>query len=807
MNKCLALLLFFLNSLMVFGQNQYTLSGKLIDQENAPIAFATIALFENTSNKLLKASTSDVNGLFEVEALKAGTYTLKISFVGFTNYEKILEIKKDTDLKTIALSTSVNNLKTIEVSALRPLVEIKPNKTVFNVEGTINASGSDGLELLRKAPGVIVDNDNNISLKGKSGVQIYIDNKPTQMDGEDLTAYLESLSADQIDNIEIISNPSARFDAAGSGGIINVILKKQKLEHLNATINAGYNQGFYPKFNLGTTLNYRKNKTNFFFSYNYRDRKMRSEHSFYREQNDFVLQSDASTLRVRKSHNLKTGIDYSLNKKNTIGFYVEGNFTPNGNSLGLNDAQIGPLTLGFEELLNTYDYTLTSRNNRAINLNYLYKDTNDHVFMINLDYGQRTVQSDVNQQNNWLALTDSSFLRAEDIINERATQIDLASIKLDYQVPLWDGNLALGHKTSQVNTTNDFLFYDVISGNKIINTDQTNDFEYKETVYAFYIEYQKTIKKFDLSLGLRDEYTDSDGRLTSLDTTQNTTIKRDYNDLFPSFGVSYNASKKQSFSLNYSKRLDRPSFRKLNPFQYRMSSITYRAGNPLLTPQYTHNIELSHSFRRFLNTSVSYTLVQDFTADVVKALDSNITIQKPYNIENQKIISLNNSLYIPVSKKYTVYLSNSLSNIKNQSFIDSSTTIDLNVTVWNLYMQNTFTIFNDVKMEVSGWISSPGIWQGNMPYKWQGSLDLGFQKKIMKERGKIRLSFSDILFTSPWRVEAQTDNLYLLGGGNWESRQVRLNFSYTFGNQKIRAKRIKTGLDDENKRASGGEGR
>ncbi len=793
---------FFSKDLKVQAAN---ITGKIIDEQKAPMPFVAIALFQINDSSLVKTNVTDVDGSFEFEQIPTGNYFLKVNFTGYTTYVSG-QINVETnaiELPAINLQPNKTVLSEVEISVLRPLVEIKADKTVFNVEGTINASGTSALELLRKAPGVTVDNNNNISLKGKAGVVVYIDGKRSYLSGDDLSNFLLSLNSSQIQSFEIISNPSAKYDAQGSAGIINIKLKKEQKQNANAIINLDYAQGFYPKYNGSINSNYRKKKINLFLNYGTGKNIYRGHHELDRTQGGAHYLTKSTERSQNFSNNLKTGFDFNINAKNTIGVIATGNLMPAGSSNTLTNTEIGPENQAFDKLL-LVDNTV-SRNNHNINynLNYRFSDTTGTAFGMDVDFGQFRNRRNADLSNRFYAIADNSFLNALIYKNDIATNIDLYTIKADYERELKKGKIEFGGKYLNTKTSNAFDFYDVIDGNVTINEDRTNHFNYTEQVSALYSSYQIQIKKFNIQTGLRVEHTRSLGELSVLRAgVANTRVDRNYTNFFPNLGFSYEASKKNSFGASFSRRIVRPDYHDLNPFQYKIDEYTYHQGNPFLIPEYSSIYEINHSYNSFLNTSLSYTNTTNFYTDVLFPLADGVTIKKTVNLAYRRNVSLNTNFSVPLKKWWNIYASFWGNYVKNMADYGDGNVVDVFAYSGGLYAQNTFSLNKTLNFELSGWYGAPGLWDGNMKSKGMGAIDMGFQKKILDKKGTIRLSFTDVLFTSQWGITTDINGMHITGGGYWESRQIKLNFSYIFGNDKLKSNK-KTGLEEEEKRLKG----
>ncbi|HUR31190.1 MAG TPA: outer membrane beta-barrel family protein, partial [Saprospiraceae bacterium] len=398
------------------------------------------------------------------------------------------------------------------------------------------------------------------------------------------------------------------------------------------------------------------------------------------------------------------------------------------------------------------------------------------------------------------ALTDSRIFAA----NTPST-IDIKTLKLDFEKGLFGGSIGVGGKLALVTTDNNYKFFDIIDDDAIINIDRTNQFIYEENVNAAYVNFNRQWDKIGLQFGVRMEQTDSKGELTSLKPQNDETVKQDYIDYFPSGGITFNVNQKNTLRVTYSRRIDRPNYRDLNPFEYKLDELTFRKGNPFLRPQYSNSIQLGHTFNYTLNTSLTYTHTSDLMSEITDTASMKAAFITNENIADQDVFSFNVSYPFALSKAWNVFGNAGVSNTHNTADFGDGKTIDIRATTFNIYMQHSFALPKDFKFEVSGWYNSPGIWGGNFASDEMWSVDAGLQKKILKNKGNIKLAVQDIFNSQHWSGYNDFGALAMTGSGGWESRQVKLNFTYLIGNSEIKANRNRsTGLEDESKRVQTG---
>lgn len=800
------LFLFFAGS--SFAQSS-SIKGTVKDASGKPLQSVSVSLLQAKDSALVKTDVTDKNGNFEISTAKEGSFLLSYSSVGFEpQYSAVFEKRsgESFNAKEVALANGTGKLKEVTIVARKPMIEVKADKTVFNVEASINAQGSNALELLQKSPGVQVDNNDNISMKGKTGVRVYIDGKMQQLDTKDLAAYLRSINSNDIEAIEMISNPSAKYDASGNAGIVNIRLKKNKKFGTNGSVNLGFVQGITPKGNGSVNLNYRDKKVNVFGNVGGNIGIYENTMDLYRIQKDTLYNQKTVMKSDDKSFNVKGGVDFFVNNKSTIGVMGTGNFSRSDwKSDGKSVVSYVPT--------NTYQYDLVAKNtvpnrrtNANFNLNYRYADTSGLEINFDADYGIFRGKGNSVQPNKYEypnPLENALVVNR----NNTPTNIDIYTAKIDFEQRLGKGKLGYGLKTSFVSTKNTFDFFtDSATDKPVMILDRSSQFTYKENVNAGYINYQQQLnEKWSIQVGLRGEQTNSDGRLTRANDSigPDDRVKRNYFNLFPSAAVTWNINQKHSLNLTYSRRIDRPTYQDLNPFENKLDELTYERGNPFLRPQYTHNVELTHTFMGFINTTLGYSYVNDFATmatDTVK----NATYVQQKNLASQQIISFNIGAPTPIKPWWNGYV-NLWVNYQQFRGKVGENDVKENLPMYGAYLQQSFNLGKDYSTELSGWFNGPSIWGGTWKVDPMGGLDFGIQKLLLQKRASLKLSVTDMLFTNPWNSVNDFGGLYVKGRGQWESRTFRVNFTWRFGSNQIKQSRErKTGLESEARRIKGG---
>ena len=613
--------LFFLLATSLLTAQSFSINGKITLETKEKTAVTSAFLYLENTQTLVKVVVTNEEGSYTFSNIKAGNYYIKINYLGFQNYNSgvFSLVDKEITLQPVIIQKSTEELKEVVIKKQKPMVQVLADKTVFNVENTINATGTSGFELLRKAPGVVIDNNDNLIVEGKTGILIYIDGKQSFLTGSDLTNYLKTIQATDIEAIEIITQPSSKYDAAGNAGIINIKLKKNKNFGTNGTISSGFNVGRFGTSLSSISFNNRNKKNNFYGNYSNRFGRNYNFINLNRVQSNTIFDSRSSTISETNANNIKFGYDYYANSKSTFGIVVNGNFN-NAIANGNTKTPIrSNASTSIDSILVAKSDGYNKNYNLYSNINYKFQDTTGVSFNVDFDYGKYNSDRSNYQPNFYYNNSESIILSQS--INSQNTPIliDIFSLKSDYEQRLFKGKFGTGFKTSLVKTDNTFEVFNYQNDVPVFNPQLSNQFEFNENINALYVNYNRLYKKFNFQIGLRVENTISEGKLISTQQTSNQTVKRNYTDYFPSGGITYQVNDVNSLALLYSSRIERPNYQSLNPFEFQIDELSFQRGNPFLRPQYTTNIKINHTYKYTLNTSLSYSYISDFFAQVTEA--------------------------------------------------------------------------------------------------------------------------------------------------------------------------------------------
>ncbi len=781
------------------GQQQ-TITGKIVDVRQQPVANANIVVLSGgAGNKAIKGGIADTAGRFSINLKDTGLYIIKITAVGYAPYTSA-PVKIDATvmrLPVIVLAINPQTNKAVVVQAKKKFIEIQADKTVLNIENSIVAVGNSAFELIKKAPAVTVDKDDNLKLKGGIA-NIYIDGKPFYLAGEQLVQYLKNLQADAISKIEIISNPSSKYDAAGQTGIINIRLRKNKQYGTNGSLAAGSGYGRYPKASTSLSLNHRNKSVNIFT-----DASLGYSESFNKlTYNSVIADGTATTYQDRSNYwhpkttwsSFKAGMDYVPGKKIVVGILIKGN---GDNELALTDNETTFSSAGTAK----QNSIITAKRNDAINNSMSYNlnlkadlDSAGSELTFDADYIRFKRRAENTNANIFRDATGNNYRIPYTFRNQTPADIHIKTVKLDFtKVYNKEVKLEAGAKYSTVQNDN-YLKVDSLdnAGQWAKDLSRTNTFLYTERIAAGYINFTRDWKRISLQMGLRAENTNYTGNSITLNQVRDS----NYTNLFPSVFLTYRQNDRNTWNASYSRRINRPSYQSLNPFIDFIDPFTQFEGNPGLKPSFTQSLELKHSYNDFLYTTLSYShtraqstnvIIQDKNTGAVR----NITA----NVGNATYASLNVSASFQPLKWWSMdnNLSfsggNSNSNYPGYAFNQNFFSIDIG-------NENTFQLPRKIKIQTSAYYSTPyrdGITRVRSSYIVSG----GVQKSLWDGRASIRINYNNIIGPSAYRARYLGAGLNIKWINQWEGRRISLNFSYKFGSSAVKASRQRRSASQE----------
>jgi iron complex outermembrane receptor protein len=785
-----------------------SIKGKVTDPHggDAPI----VNLLSAKDSSVVKATICEEDGSFEFQFLKDGRYLVNITLLGYHGYMsppiEVSSSMQAVQLPDVSLTHSTKELQEVEVVAKKPFVQRKIDRVVINPDALISNAGTTALEVLEKSPGVRVDMNGAISLKGKPGVMVFIDDKPTYMSATDLAAYLRSLPSGSIESIELMTNPPAKYEAAGNAGIINIRLKRDKAKGFNGGVHISYGQGRYMRSNNSVNFNYSINKINFFSNIGWNEdnfyHNLTINRYYYTPGGELSsAYSSNSYIRMQNSgRTARAGLDYYVSKKSTLGIVLSGFINPGVNTFS-NNAQA--LNANNEPTSVIYAYTSSKRTwkNGSANLNYSYKiDEKGKEFTANLDY--IAYHSDQSQElTNSVFAPDHVLIDKTILASELPVDITIQSGKIDYTHPLDKaGKLDAGVKASFVHTDNIASFYDVVNTVYTPNYEFSNRFQYKENIYAGYLNYSKEWKKFSLQLGVRVENTGIDGHQLGNPMKKDSSFLVSYTRGFPTCYFSYKAdsAQKNQFIFSFGRRINRPDYQDMNPFTYPLDRYTYYGGNPFLKPTYSYNFEFSHTYKSLLTTTLAYN-IDDNLIQETNEQRGTIYYSRPGNFGRQTMYGISVNGNFNFTKWWVVQLYTECKNVIVKSAIYGQT-IDEHCWYWYVNPTNQFIINKKLSAELGGWYIT-SVLSGQFLEIPTGAVRVGAAYKILKDKGTVKLNLSDAFYTNqPGGDIRNIANSKANWFGHMDTRVLSLSFSYRFNKGKTRQERKSGAADTEKER-------
>ncbi len=779
-----------------------SITGKVIDKETRQaLEYATIVV-KSLDDEIITGGITDINGLFDVQVSR-GTYNISVEFISFKTYTLLnQEIKQTTDLGVISLEMDAQALSEVEIIAEKSTVEIRLDKKIYNVGKDMTVKGGSASDVLDNVPSVTVDVEGNVSLRGNDNVKILINGKPSGLVGLSGTDALRQLPADAIEKVEVITSPSARYDAEGTAGILNIILRKGKAQGFNGSLTA--NAGNPDNFGASVNVNYRTNKANFFNStgYNYRNAPGNStSNTKYFDENGVVssFRNEKTTYdRENNRFNTTFGIEYFLSDKSSLtGTVLYRKSDGEDISTNINNQ------LDANNILNRTYQRVENEDEVDETIEYSFNFTQDfktdgHKLIIDFQYGKSTENS-----NAYISDFDTfpTFLENNPERNTTDEESKDILVKADYVLPIGENaQFEFGFKADLNKLTTDYLVEDFNSDTNQFfnNTNFSNTLNFDQDVYAVYSQYGEKINKFSYLLGLRAETTD---RKIELIQT-NEVFNKKFTELFPTVNLGLEFNDSESLTLGYSKRLRRPRSWFLNPFESRTSETYIRKGNVNLDPTYTNSFDLGYLKRwdKFtLNSSIYYQhavnnieMVQTEDVRDIDGVPTLVIIRNPINLSSQDRYGFEFTTNYSPFKWWR--LNNSFNFFKSVTDGEfNNISYDSDDVSWFTRMVSRVTLPGEIDWQTTGFYMGPS--EGAQS-KRDGMLmvNLAFSKDIFKENATVSLNVSDLFNTRKRKSTSYSPTTESVGEFQWRQRQVMLNFTYRF-NQKKKRERPQGGYD------------
>lgn len=783
------------------AQNANNIAGAVMDEKKQALYGVTVMLYKSGDSVLVKAIFTDKEGNFSFEKVKPGTYFISFTITGYKKHssDNLNITNAGINLPAIILIAEPKILGEVIVQSRKPLFEQKADKFIVNVDASPVNAGASALEILEKSPGITVDKDGNVSLKGKAGVQFFIDGKPAYLSGQDLVNYLSNLNGNLLDQIEIMTNPPAKYDAAGNSGIINIKTKRTKQVGYNMNLSGGYTQGIYARNNQSLNFNYRKNKINIFGNINRNQNKILRTYDINRQFVDQVSNQVTAVLNQRSDklnnstvNEAKIGADIYFNKKTNAGVVLTGFNNPGtAHSTGIIYVLNPSGTVQQRTLADTRSNSRWKNFNGNINLRHLF-DSSGRELSVDLDYLRYDQYFNQDLVSNLLQNSGGSIILSDTLLGNLPLHIKIYSAKADFVHPMKRGaKLETGFKMAYVETDANAIYDSLINNKLVPDKGRSNHFVYDERITAAYLNYSKSFSlKFSGTFGLRAENTLAHGN----QLTTGETFKLAYTKLFPTMFLQFKASKSNSLNLNYGRRIRRPDYESLNPFMKFLDKYTFEQGNPRLQPQFSHNVELSHAFKGWLTTTFNYTSTNNI---IQMVLEQNETTKETFarqdNIASLRQIGVSILAYKQIkninANLFVNAYQNEFKGMVNNTFLElKAATVVFNGTL-------SYKFKKGLVVETSGFYRTAGV-EGVFTIQPLGAVHFGLSMPLFKNAGSIRLAARDIFWTQKAKGSSRFGTVDAAFRQTPDSRTIGLQFTY----------RITKGKTNNSKRKNGSAG-
>ena len=791
-------------------QGKHSIRITVVNEQKNALPGSTVFLL-NPDSIVIHSGVGNASGVIEFLNLDAGKYQVRASHTGYQDgYSSSIDLEKNALVSdTILLKPKSRLLQEVSVVSKRPAIQFLPDKTVINPEANITNAGATVMDILEKSPGITVGKDGSIIMKGKPAVTVLIDGKPTQLSGADLQAYLSGISATQVDVVELIENPGAKYDASGNAGIINIKMKSNRLKGFNGSMNLSLGQGIYTKTGNSINLNYRNGKVNWFLNYGIRAGNerldiytLRKYFNSHQEDSALLEQPNFTKNRVL-GNNIKTGFDFFVSKQTTLGVvFTGGIFDRNTKSYS---------AINWMDPNYHIDSTIDTRGENnlkfqrgGINLNINHKIDASSELTADLDYVKFNIKGDQNYQTQLVA--PGSTISATQ--GNTPSMLNILTAKVDYSKRFKKFLLESGLKTAINKTDNlaDYYYSDNNSWQPDLS--RSNHFLYNEKISAAYASVDAEKNKWHWQLGLRYELTSYKAHQLGNAVIKDSAFKRNYGSLFPTGFVSYQADSNNMFTFRLGQRIDRPPFQYLNPFLTTLNKYTYEGGNPFIKPQYTWNFALAHTYKQKLTTEFSYSYLRDYFSQIFiidsnsSNVNKNIIIYTRGNVGSFQNFGISETF----QQSLTQWWSLTAVAVFNHKIIKGLVwaPITAKVTQLNISLNNQFRFKKGWGLEISGYYQTKSQIDLQEWLKPQGELDLGASRQIMKNKGSLKLSIRDITYFQNYSGYSTFQNAYEPFHIQWDSRVVQLSFSWRFGKAMKPVNRSEGGAKDEIDRVGNG---
>ncbi|WP_452219115.1 TonB-dependent receptor domain-containing protein [Lacinutrix undariae] len=783
--------------LSVFSQNS-SIKGQVVDNQNSEVSYANVMLLTTNDSTIVKGVSTNELGNFKFDKIEASQYLIKVSFLGYHDFFQTITVKNDLILNTISLTENLETLNEVNLVYKQPTLKKEADRLIFNVENSALIEGNI-LQVLKNTPGVIVL-DNEFLVKNIQPT-IYINDRRMHLSATELSQLFEGASANNIQSIEVITNPSAKYDA-DSGVVVNIKMSKNLIAGYKGSVFANYTQGVFPRYNFGTSHFFKTEKLNVYVNYNYTDSKINrdsDEAVFYLDQDKNITETWRSNINRNtwsKTHNLNANISYAFDDKNSLEFSSSLLWLPDFEYLVKNRTTMFDVNNDLSGHFDTNNLSFDEKENVGLNIDYLHLFKNpEEKLAFNAHYTFFNYERQQDVDNNYFDA--DAMLIQNSVYNTFSDQdTNIFTTQLDYTLPIGDvAVFETGLKTSSIDNSSDIKHYNIISGTPVLNTNNTNAFNYDETIFAGYVNYTRDWKKWNLAIGVRAEQTNVDG----YSVTEDETNSQDYLKWFPSTSITFRASDNLNLYTNYKKSIDRPSYEYLNPFKFYINDNTLYLGNPNLQPVINDYMNVGISFKDTYTIESYYSKAKNNIYELpVQDNTTNLVTYSPTNFDETIEYGFDFVYNSYLSKRWFIYAVTSFYNKKDVRTFTTANTV-YKRDMWSNYtaITNDVSLLKDNSLSVNFslmWLGKN--MQGFRVVENRIGSNLAISKTVLKQRGVVSLYVNDIFNAQDFDISSN----YLFQNNSVrmdaDNRYIKLGFRYNFGNVKLKANSYSKTLDE-----------
>lgn len=793
--KTCFIVLFFMTHIL--WSQTFSISGTVKDKASLPIAYSNILLLQVQDSTIVSGTTTDEKGVFNFNSINSGNYILKTSFIGYKTDYKTISVTENMSISDIILKEELQALSSIEIVAKKPTIKVESGRLIFNVENSALIEGNI-LQVLKSTPRVLVIDD-AIKIKNSTAT-VYINDKKVNLTGSELAQLLESTPANTVKSIEVITNPSAKYDA-DSGVVLNVIMSKNLITGYRGSVFANYTQGVFPRSNYGITNFYKNSKINVFASYNYRKNKINREdiqRINFLNNGALTQQWNANLDRETnfETHNFNINFDYFINENSTLSFSANGQILPYFEYETLGNTRITDNTNNPLFSFNSNNQTNNERDNFNYSIDYVHDFKNNAKLSLSATHTDYDYERDQNVNSDYFsAINTLDSITAFNTASNQDTKFFV--YKVDYSLPINEtSNFEAGFKASDIESNSIIIQNDIDNGVETLDPNNTDAFDYDEKIYAAYITYDKAWDKWNFRGGLRFEHTDIEGQSVLLGNVNT----QDYSEFFPTVNLTYQATESFSLYTNYKRSLERPNYSNLNPFRFFVTDNSIASGNPNLQPVFENRIILGTSFLDHFVIEAYYSNRDDNIIQIpIQDNANNLITFTPTNLGSTRDYGLDFQLFYDIGNRWNFYFYNSIYNIEDELFVNNNLVRQDRWTVFS-QIDNTFAFLKDnsLKTSLSLTYVSRNL-QGFQILENRLFSSFSISKSIFREKGVVSVSIEDIFNEQDENASIQFLNQNNSTFSDLDNRYIKLGFRYKFGNTKLKTNERRKELEEKNR--------